>query len=57
MEGEARGVLSLQLVCQYGDLQYMKIMYSAAPYSISDASLSEILEAEPEQRQAYLHGM
>ena len=35
----------------------MKIMYSAAPYSISDASLSEILEAEPEQRQAYLHGM
>jgi len=35
----------------------LKIMYSAAPYSISDASLSEILEAEPEQRQAYLHGM
>ena len=35
----------------------LKIMFSAAPYSISDACLSEIIEAEPEQRHAYLHGM
>jgi hypothetical protein len=35
----------------------LKIMFSAAPYSISEASLSEIIEAEPEQRHAYLHGM
>ena len=35
----------------------LKIMFSSAPYSISDADLSEILEAEPEQRHAYLHGM
>ena len=35
----------------------MKIMYSAQPYSISQERLSEILEDEPEQRLAYLHGM
>jgi len=35
----------------------LRIMFSAAPYSISDASLSEIIEAEPKQRHAYLHGM
>jgi len=35
----------------------LKIMFSAAPYSISDACLSEIIEAEPEQRHDYLHGM
>ena len=35
----------------------LKIMFSAAAYSISDADLSEILEAEPEHRHAYLHGM
>jgi hypothetical protein len=35
------------------------MIFSAAPYSISDAdaSLSEIIEAEPEQRHAYLHDM
>ena len=35
----------------------LKIMYSAHPYSISGEQLSEILEAEQEQSQAYLHGM
>ena len=35
----------------------MKITYSAQPYSISEEELSAILEAEPEQRLAYLHGM
>ena len=37
----------------------MKIMYSAQPYhdSISGEQLSEILEAEQEQSQAYLHCM
>jgi len=35
----------------------MKIMYSAQPYSISDETLNEILEADPEQRLPYLHGM
>ena len=36
----------------------MKIMYSAQPYSISDEMLmNEILEADPEQRLPYLHGM
>jgi len=32
-------------------------MYSARPYSISGEQLSEMLEAEQEQSQAYLHGM
>ena len=35
----------------------LKIMYSAHPYSISGDQLSEIIEAEQEQSQAYLHGM
>ena len=35
----------------------LKIMYSAHPYSISGEQLSEILEAEQEQSQAYSHGM
>ena len=35
----------------------LKIMYSAHPYSISREQLSEILEAEQEQSQGYLHGM
>jgi len=35
----------------------MKIMYSAQPYSISDETLNEILEADPEQRLPYLHCM
>ena len=35
----------------------MKIMYSAQPYSISEEMLNEILEADPEQRLPYLHGM
>ena len=35
----------------------LKIVYSAHPYSISGEQLSEILEAEQEQSQAYLHGM
>ena len=35
----------------------LKIMYSAHPYSISGEQLTEILEAEQEQSQAYLHGM
>ena len=35
----------------------LKIMYSAHPYSISGEQLSEMLEAEQEQSQAYLHGM
>ena len=35
----------------------LKIMYSAHPYSISGEQLSEILEAEQEQSQAYLNGM
>ena len=35
----------------------MKIMYSAQPYSISEEMLTEILEADAEQRLPYLHGM
>ena len=35
----------------------MKIMYSAQPYSISEEMLTEILEADPEHRLPYLHGM
>ena len=35
----------------------LKIMYSAHPCSISGEQLSEILNAEQEQSQAYLHGM
>ena len=35
----------------------LKIIYSADPYSISGDQLSEILKAEQEQSQAYLHGM
>ena len=35
----------------------MKIMYSAQPYSISKDMLTQILEADPEQRLPYLHGM
>ena len=35
----------------------MKIMYPEQPYSISDETLTQILDADPEQRLPYLHGM
>ena len=35
----------------------MKIIYSAQPSSISAEMLTEILEADPEQRLPYLQGM
>ena len=34
-----------------------KIMYTAQPCAVSEMQLCAITEAEPEPRQAYLHGM
>ena len=36
---------------------HTKIMYSAQIYAISEEQKCPLTEAEPEPRQAYLHGM